>query len=370
MESRKAKCGGYGMFTGIYWVVGLGLILGALLGTQIKPDVPWEPSQIAALAASGIALAFIALSVMDWFVLWRALAANPLPDELDLSSRQVASEQLAALKGCSLLHRQVRRLLAAWSAGASGPQVAAMANSQMLRTLVVLAFETVAIFVLLGICAAFGAPPVLLTLGTGFMVLVLLLAMARAQLASHMSGYIESHLLARIGNDTPAAAGTEFAQNAAKSVGDSMAALATAQTRFADQLAKSQEQAAALAAKAQQEAVAQIAKAQAEAAAQIAKAQADMSAKLVAAQEQSTAQLSKAQTEVATQLGRVTALASSIDNVLKLQQAVDGTLKGVTVTDEFKSTLLELKRHLAESDSLLKNVSKPRAIRLVETTNE
>ena len=38
--------------------------------------------------------------------------------------------------------------------------------------------------------------------------------------------------------------------------------------------------------------------------------------------------------------------------------------------EEFKNTLLELKRHLAESDTLLKNVSKPRAIRLVETANE
>ena len=63
-------------------------------------------------------------------------------------------------------------------------------------------------------------------------------------------------------------------------------------------------------------------------------------------------------------------LATTIDNVLKLQQAVDGTLKGVAVTEEFKSTLVELKRHLAESDVLLKNAAKPRTIRLVEKDNE
>ena len=91
---------------------------------------------------------------------------------------------------------------------------------------------------------------------------------------------------------------------------------------------------------------------------------------LTAALDHASAKIGTAQTEVATQLGRVTALASSIDNVLKLQQAVDGTLKGVTVTDEFKSTLVELKRHLAESDQLLKNAAKPRTIRLVEKDNE
>ena len=80
--------------------------------------------------------------------------------------------------------------------------------------------------------------------------------------------------------------------------------------------------------------------------------------------------LGKAQTEIASQLSRVTALASTIDNIFKLQQAVDGTLKGVTATEEFKSTLVELKRHLAESDQLLKNAAKPRSIRLVEKDNE
>lgn len=403
MEKSKAKCGGYGMFTSICWVIGLGILLGVALGVPFKANGNWERSQLAALLATGIALAYILLSALDWFVQWRALAANPLPDDLDLSDRAVARERLAALKGCSPLNRHIRRLLAAWAAGASGPQVAAMAGNQMLRTLGILALETAAILVLLAGSADFGPPPALLTLGTGFMVLVVLIAIARFQLASHLAGYIESHLLARIGNDTPAAAGIEFAQAVAKSVSDSTSSLAAAQAKFADQLVKSQEQAAAQIAKAHQDAAAQMAKAQQETSAQLAKAhleaaapiakahieaaaqvvqaqqeaaalvaknQADMSTKLAAAQEQAASVLGKAQTEVATQLGRVTALASTIDNILKLQQAVDGTLKGVTVTEEFKSTLVELKRHLAESDQLLKNAAKPRSIRLVEKDNE
>ena len=377
---RKVKCGGYGMFTGIYGIVGLGILFGILLGIPFKPD-EWTLSDLAAVLATGMALAYVVLAAIDWIAQTIALAKNPLPAELDLSDRSVARERMAALTGCALLQRHIRRLLSAWAAGASGPQVATMAANQTFRLISLILAEAAAILVLLVSAAGFSAPGPLLTLGTGLMVLVALAALARFQLASKTAGYIESHLLARIGNDTPAAAAADFAQTAGKAAAESMAALAAAQTKFAEQLAKSQDQAAALAAKAQQdaatqlskaqtEAAAQIAKAQAEAAALVAKSQADMAAKLTAALDQSSAKIGTAQTEVATQLGRVTALASSIDNVLKLQQAVDGTLKGVAVTDEFKSTLVELKRHLAESDQLLKNAAKPRTIRLVEKDNE
>jgi len=393
MEKSKAKCSScYGMFTGIYGVVALGVVLGVLLGLPFKPEIGYSRSELAALLAIGIAVAYAVLAALDWLAQTLALAKNPLPQDLDLSDRGVAREQVAALAGNALLQRHIRRLLIAWGAGASGPQVATMAANQMIRMLVILAGEAAFIVVLLAAAVAFYGPSALHTLGTGLMALVALIALARFQLASKTAGYIESHLLARIGNDTPAAAGAEFAQTASKSVADSMAALAAAQAKFVEQLAKSQDQAAALAAKAQQEAApqlskahadaaAQIAKAQTEAASQIAKAQQDasaqvakaqgeVSAKLTAAQQESTAQIAKTQDKVAEQLGRVSEIAASIDKIFKLQQAVDGTLKGVAVTDEFKSTLVELKRHLAESDQLLKNAAKPRTIRLVEKDNE
>ena len=393
MEKSKAKCSScYGMFTGIYGVVALGVVLGVVLGLPFKPEIGYSRSELAALLAIGIAIAYAVLAALDWLAQTLALAKNPLPQELDLSDRGVAREQVAALAGNALLQRHIRRLLIAWAAGASGPQVATMAANQMIRMLVILAGEAAFIVVLLAAAVAFYGPSALHTLGTGLMALVALIALARFQLASKTAGYIESHLLARIGNDTPAAAGAEFAQTASKSVANSMAALAAAQAKFVDQLAKSQDQAAALAAKAQQEAAAQLSKAHADAAAQIAKAQTEaaaqvakaqqesaaqivkaqgeVSAKLTAAQQESAAQIAKTQDKVAEQLGRVSEIAASIDKVFKLQQAVDGTLKGVAVTDEFKSTLVELRRHLAESDQLLKNAAKPRTTRLVEKDNE
>ncbi len=358
MDKSKAKSSGYGMFTSICWVIGLGIILGVLLGIPFKAGGEWERSQLAALLATGIALAYILLSIVDWVVQWRALSANPLPYDMELSDRAIAKEQVKALKGNAPLQRHIRRLLAAWGSGASGPQVAAMEGNQMFRTMIILAAEGAAILVLLAGSANFAPPPALLTLGTGFMVLVVLVVLARFQLASQLAGYIESHLLARIGNDTPAAAGVEFAEAVAKSVASSTESLAASQTEFATQLAKAQEAAAA-----------QFVKSQKEAAEVISKAQGETAAKLAAAQEAAAGQLSKSQAEIATQLGRVTEVAGSIDNILKLQQTVDGTLKGVTATAEFKDTLVELKRHLSESDELLKNAAKPRTIRLVDNDN-
>ena len=372
MDKRKSKCKGYGMFTGIFGVVALGLLLGALIGFPVRNVDGWQnsPSEWAAVLACGISLAYILLSGLDWLSQLRALSSNPLPDDLDLSERVVASERLAALTGCTILHRHIRRLLAAWATGASGPQVVAMAGNQMIRMLGILAAESLAILAMLFAVAGFAAPGVLLTLSSGLMVLLVLAAMARFQLASHLAGYIESHLLARIGNDTPAAAGIEFAQNLAKSVTGATAALAAAQSQLADQLAKIQGDAAAQTAKAQLESAAQLAKAQTDAAAQIAKAQADAAAQTTKAHQDALAQLAKVQDKVAEQLGRVSDLGTSIDQIFKLQQAVEGTLKGVAVSEEFKSTLVELRRHLAESDALLKAVSKPRTIRLVEKENE
>ena len=139
MDQRKTKCGGYGMFTGIYGIVGLGILFGVLLGIPFKPAA-WTPSDAATVLATGLALAYVVLAAIDWIAQTVALAKNPLPAELDLSDRSVARERMAALTSCALLQRHVRRLLSAWAAGASGPQVAAMAanNDTLANELVLL----------------------------------------------------------------------------------------------------------------------------------------------------------------------------------------------------------------------------------------
>ena len=190
----------------------------------------------------------------------------------------------------------------------------------------VLAAETVGIVALALVSADFGSSQCLLQAGAGIAALNLLLGILRFQQTACIAGYIEGRLLARIGNDTPAAAAADFAAAAAKSASSSADTLAKASSAAAETIAKAQEKAAD--------------------------------------------KLAQSQDAVAKQLDRIAGLASTIDQTLQLQKSVDGTLKGVTAAEEFKSTLLELKRHLADSDQLLKNAARPRTLRLVENPAE
>lgn len=77
-------------------------------------------------------------------------------------------------------------------------------------------------------------------------------------------------------------------------------------------------------------------------------------------------QVTQANQALATQLEKIQALGKEIEKVLHVQLAVDNTIKSVTTTEEFKNTLMALKKHLELSDNLIREVTKPRTIRLVE----
>ncbi len=83
-----------------------------------------------------------------------------------------------------------------------------------------------------------------------------------------------------------------------------------------------------------------------------------------------SSKLQAASQAIAGQLEKIMTLEKDIQKVLHIQEVVDGTLKTVTTTDEFKQALTTLRTHLQESDKLLREVSKPRTIRLVEAEGE
>ncbi len=56
--------------------------------------------------------------------------------------------------------------------------------------------------------------------------------------------------------------------------------------------------------------------------------------------------------------------------IKRLSERIEGTLKEIAASEEFKATLEELRTHLHESDQLLREAAKPRAIRLVETDED
>jgi hypothetical protein len=66
------------------------------------------------------------------------------------------------------------------------------------------------------------------------------------------------------------------------------------------------------------------------------------------------------------QLGKIAQLQANIEQVLHVQEMVDNTMKSVATTEEFKETISSLRKHVEESDNLLREVTKPRKIRLVE----
>ena len=376
MSNQKT---GYGMLTPIHLVVPAGIVVGAIatscMGVFKVPEV-WISSIVG-----GIGLAYVLLGLVDCILRARALAAAPL-DSQDVSDRAVARELAESLPGTGLLARHSRRLLAAWGAGATGQQVSRMAATQLYRALLALVAEGVAIFAVVAIGLLISHFPmfdaVAINIATTIILLLIpLVTLARIQGASRESGYIESQFLARIGNDTPAAATTDFAQKVETSVNAATARFADTETKAAAaieaataKLADAQQKALAALADAQTSASAAALKASTDSAAALAKSSADAAQALAKSQAEAAAAMAQGQTEVAKQLERVTALAASIEKVLDLQKSVDGTLKSVSATDEFKSTLLELKRHLAESDELIKTATKPRRIRFVENPAE
>lgn len=81
-------------------------------------------------------------------------------------------------------------------------------------------------------------------------------------------------------------------------------------------------------------------------------------------------QLSAANQALVAQLEKIQTMGKDIEKVLHIQQTVDNTIKSVTTTEDFRNTLATLKSHLEKSDNLLREVTKPRSIRLVESNPE
>lgn len=92
-----------------------------------------------------------------------------------------------------------------------------------------------------------------------------------------------------------------------------------------------------------------------------------VSTKLDAALKDHSDKTTKASQQLSAQLDKIAALEKDIDKLLHLQQATEGTIKSVAASDEFKSLISSLRSHLEASDKVLREVAKPRTIRLVES---
>lgn len=77
--------------------------------------------------------------------------------------------------------------------------------------------------------------------------------------------------------------------------------------------------------------------------------------------------LTAANDKLAQELEKITAMSANIEQVLHVQETVEQAVTSVSASTEFKEALTALRSHLAEADTLIREASKPRKIRLVES---
>lgn len=83
---------------------------------------------------------------------------------------------------------------------------------------------------------------------------------------------------------------------------------------------------------------------------------------------QSAAEARQAAEAMADRMKEVVALAAGIQDLLKVEQAVEQGLQGIATSQDFQETLSTLRDHLRSTDDFCKRLNKPRVITLREET--
>ncbi len=92
----------------------------------------------------------------------------------------------------------------------------------------------------------------------------------------------------------------------------------------------------------------------------------ESAAALQNATQESSAKSVTAAREIAQRMEQVAKMAAGIEELLKIEQAVEKGLVGISASDAFQKTLQDIRAHLATTDSFCTRLSKPRVITLRE----
>ena len=351
------------------------LVLGGLLGFLLAGDrigFPEEGGLSAYLL--GLAWALILVQAAGAVRMALQLKSDPLPVSVDLTDRATARGH--EVKGAGPLSQRIRNLLAAWAEGLAPAQMMGLAQfqSQQVRQA---AGTTLAAGLILLVGAAWQGDH-----GSG--VLAALGALALVHLGRYSADrqadqYLESRLLSRLPGHLP---------NTAMTTKELMVCLSEAVNgTFEKYLPKPEQIAHAVQqpvealtreTSAQMQNIGRaltvsyekIAEALNQHAGALGESGSSMGRELNGVLQQHVVQLNQSSEAIAQQLERITQMQANVEQVLRVQEAVDGTLRDVSTAHEFKETLITLRRHLDESDSLLREIAKPRTIRLVEADQE
>lgn len=422
MKSDASSRDGSGSLAmGLLPLVALGGLLGYLLAGDIFSA---SIRHLAACFSLGLVWAYLFLQWLDLVSEYIALKGDPAPVELDVADRAAVSAHLETLCASSALRARLRHLLKTWSLGWQPRQVMGLAGFQSAQARGQLYGGVVFALLLLVVAVWLQGNTMWFW---GGMMLLGLTVLARQTLLLRVDRYIECRLLARLPCNIPQTAMT--AADLAGALGgaiqaafknhvpqpDAMAAAMRSAVEGAmQQVAASVEKLQKSVGEGQGAAAEKVAQALSAATAdlkavkeslssatgdlktglaagvgqwkgvleahsqsldkslasipgQLAKTYGEGAGQVVAAFKDHAEKVAAASQGLQAQLDRVAQLGKEIEKVLHVQQTVDGTLKAVAATEEFRKTLDVLNKHVEASDKLLREAAKPKTIRLVES---
>ncbi len=364
----------------------------------------------------GLAWVFIAIQWLDILRQLASLKSDVVPADLNLGERDAVKKHIEILSGNSVVAKRARGLLTGWSNGWLPSEVVELAELQGTRDLNHLRGGGLFVLLILAASIPLCAQVELAWIGIGALGATLF---AKGLVYLRIDGFIERNLLIRLPAHLPGTAMTaaelaaqlgaaindafknnipqpdkmaaavnasvenfrkaslESLESLQKKLGDSQGAMIDKWTTHEKQTAgnlegakKALESLAASFSSGQSTGVEKLQAALAAHVQQLEKITTASNAQAQGSMSTHAEQLSKASQAIASQLEKIMTLEKDIQKVLHLQQVVDGTMKSVATAEEFKQTLNVLRTHIEASDKLLKELAKPRTIRLVETETQ
>jgi hypothetical protein len=69
---------------------------------------------------------------------------------------------------------------------------------------------------------------------------------------------------------------------------------------------------------------------------------------------------------ISSRMEEVGKLAANIEDLLRVQEAVEQAIQGLSASEDFRTTLADIRRHLATTDAFCDRIGQPRVITLEE----
>jgi len=325
------------------WLVASGpglvvtVVLGAGLGYLFAGDLFNKPAHdLMPFVALGLVWAVLLLQWLDLLVQGLSFSTRLIPEDLDIANREEVRDHVEGLTGGQMIAARTRRLLTAWAEGATPDQVIALASFQSQQARQPMRAAAAFAIILLAGSIWQGGHTVL---AWAAFVVVGVTVLARQNLLSRADHFIEIRLLSRLPGDTASAAGGS--DRLAKTMGEAVHSAFEQFVPQPERMAESIREA-------------------------VQGAGGSWAEQLTGSLAQHSDNVQAATQQLGAQLDKIAEMQANIEQVLHLQEAVEGTLKTVSASQEFEQTLNALRNHVEETDKVLRELAKPRRIRLVE----